>query len=417
MNILQINVICGAAGTGRVATDLHAVLASKGHASTIAYGRPPALSCDRTIRVGREIDRYRHCVRTRLFDAHGFGSAGPTKALLAEIRALDPDLIHLHNLHGYYLHVGLLFEYYLKSAGKPVVWTLHDCWSFTGHCSHFEFVGCDRWKTGCFACPEKRRYPASYFLDRSKSNYFRKQKVFTGVPDMTIVAPSRWLEKLVRQSFLRDYPVVTIHNGIDLGEFKPTAGGFRARHDLQGQFILLGVAHDWTDRKGLGYFVELAKQRRPDETIVVLGLTPRQLRQLPEGILGFARTRSTAELVEIFSAADLFVNPTLQDTFPTTNLEAMACGTPVITFRSGGSPECLADGCGMVVERGDFPGLVNAIAAMRKAGKAVYSARCRKHVEEHFDKNARFAEYLKLYEERLESRNEKTLSGANRRLS
>lgn len=396
MNILQINVTCGHGGTGGIAANIHAILVSQGHASTVAYGRPVAIDCDRTIRIGGPLDIYLHGARTRILDAHGFGSATATKTFIEQIRKLNPDLIHLHNLHGYYLHVGLLFEY-LKSAGKPVIWSLHDCWSFTGHCSHFDFVGCDRWKKGCFACPLKRDYPKSFFLDRSKKNYLRKKQLFTGVRDLTIVTTSRWLDNLVKESFLQAYPVVTINNGIDLNDFKPRPSDFRSRYGLLNHFILLGVANIWSVHKGFQYFLDLAKQLRPNEKIVLVGLNERQIKQLPEGILGIPRTNSPAELAEIYTAADLFVNPTQQETFGMVNVEALACGTPVVTFNTGGSPESLGEGCGLVVERGDFPGLVAAIETMRKAGKEHYSDRCRKHVKECFDKDERYAEYLELY--------------------
>lgn len=400
MNILQINSVCGVGSTGRIATDLHAILLAQGHQSTMAFGRDMARSCEQVIRIGNRIDNYRHVARTRLFDAHGFGSVAATKAFIAKIRALNPDVIHLHNLHGYYLHIGLLFDF-LKQVNKPVVWTLHDCWAFTGHCAHFDFIGCDRWKRACYDCPLKTEYPKSLFLDRSRRNYQQKKELFKGVDELTIVTPSKWLGELVQESFLQEYPVALIHNGIDLKVFQPTPSIFRRRYTLEGQCILLGVASIWSERKGYGYFLDLAKHLRPDEKIVLVGVSEQQVKQLPPGIVGIAKTNSTAELAEIYSAADLFINPTLEDNFPTTNLEALACGTPVVTFNSGGSPECVDAGCGLVVERGDLPGLVAAIATLRKNGKESYSAQCQQRAQDHFDKDARFAEYVALYERYL----------------
>jgi glycosyltransferase involved in cell wall biosynthesis len=397
MRILQINSVCGIGSTGRIVTDLHAILVSQGHQSTVAFGRDTATNCKQTIRIGSRIDNYLHVARTRLFDTHGFGSASATKAFIAKIRELNPDVIHLHNLHGYYLHIGLLFDY-LKLANKPVIWTLHDCWAFTGHCSHFDFIGCDRWKSGCHDCPLKLEYPKSLFLDRSQWNYQHKKACFTGVQELTIVAPSKWLAELVKESFLQEYPIALINSGIDLKVFKPTPSDFRRRYKLNDQFILCGVASVWGERKGYRYFIDLARQLRPDEKIVLVGVSEQQIKQLPTGIIGIAKTNSTKELAEIYSAADLFVNPTLEDNFPTTNLEALACGTPVVTFDSGGSPECLDAGCGLVVERGGLPGLVAAIAMVRKIGKASYAAQCQKQVQDRFDKDARVAEYVELYE-------------------
>ena len=401
MNILQINSVCGIGSTGRIATDLHAILLSQGHQSTVAFGRDTAKNCKQTIRVGNCIDNYLHVVRTRLFDTHGFGSATATKTLIAKISELNPDVIHLHNLHGYYLHIGLLFDY-LKQASKPVIWTLHDCWALTGHCAYFDFVGCNRWKCECHDCPLKLEYPKSLFLDRSQRSYQQKKELFTGVQDLTIVTPSKWLRALVKESFLQAYPVTVIHNGIDLKVFKPTSSDFRRRYKLEDKFLLLGVASFWNERKGYRYIIDLAKQLRPDEKIVLVGVSEKQSKQLPAGIIGMAKTNSTVELAEIYSAADLFLNPTLEDNFPTTNLEALACGTPVVTFNSGGSPECLVDGCGLVVERGDLPGLVAAIAMVRKIGKESYAQKCQNRARDCFDKDARFAEYVELYKGHLQ---------------
>ena len=402
MNILQINSVCGIGSTGRIATDLHALLKSQEHQSTVAFGRDTAINCDRTIRVGNRIDNYLHVARTRLFDAHGFGSAIATKALIDKIKALNPDVIHLHNLHGYYLHIGLFFEF-LKQADIPVVWTLHDCWAFTGHCAYFDLSGCERWKSKCLACPSTKEYPRSILLDRSRRNHQLKKESFIGVPRLTIVTPLKWLATLVKQSFLQDYQVEVIYNGIDLKVFRPKPSDFRQRHGLEGQFLLLGVASVWDQRKGFSYFLDLARHLRPDEKIVLVGVSAARIKQLPAGIIGIAKTSSATELAEIYSTADLFLNPTLEDNFPTTNLEALACGTPVVTFNTGGSPECLnaesGDKSGLVVKRGDLPGLVAAIAKVRNTGKKYYSASCRKWAQEQFDKNARFSEYVELYKD------------------
>jgi len=270
MNILQINSVCGISSTGRIATDLHSILLSQGHQSTVAFGRNTANNCQHTIRIGSLFDIYLHVVRTRLLDSHGFGSSSATKKLIASIKALNPDVIHLHNLHGYYLHIGLLFAY-LKQANKPVIWTLHDCWAFTGHCAYFDFIGCDRWMSECHDCPSKLEYPKSLFIDRSQLNYKQKNEIFTGVKKLTIVTPSKWLAALLKESFLQEYPVAIINNGIDLGVFKPTQSDLRGRYKLEDQFILLGVASEWNERKGYRYLLDLAKHLRPDEKIVLVG--------------------------------------------------------------------------------------------------------------------------------------------------
>ncbi|MEI7989699.1 MAG: glycosyltransferase [Chloroflexota bacterium] len=396
MHILQINTVCGIGSTGRIAIDLQALLVKLGHQGTIAFGRNTAINCTQTIRIGNNLDSCLHVAKTRLLDAHGFGSAAATKAFLKKIETLDPDVIHLHNLHGYYIHIGLLFDF-LKDFHKPVVWTLHDCWAMTGHCAHFEHIDCNLWKDECHDCPAKSEYPKSWFLDGSKWNHQKKKKLLTGVRNLTIVTPSRWLERLVKGSYLRDYPLSVIYNGIDLNVFKPVSSDFRNRHNLQGKFVLLGVASAWVESKGFAHFIELAKKLKSDEKIVLVGVNDEQVRHLPLEIIGISRTGNINELAEIYSAVDLFVNPTLADTFPTTNLEALACGTPVVTFNTGGCSECLEDGCGLVVERGNIARLVEAIADIKQAGKASYSAKCRERAENFYDSKVQLAEYVSLY--------------------
>lgn len=398
--MLEVNSVCGIGSTGRIATGLHAALAAQGHQCTIAYGRADSVDCNQTIRIGDVLDNYLHVARTRLLDDHGFGSAQATRRFVSRVRALKPDLIHLHNLHGYYLHVGVLFEF-LHQYGKPVVWTLHDCWPFTGHCAHFDFVGCTHWKTECHNCPQRADYPASLLRDGSKANFQRKKMIFTSLQNLTIVTPSQWLASLVEESFLQGNPRLVINNGINLKIFRPSPSSFRKQHGLTDMFVVLGVASVWSARKGLQYFIELAKHLRQDERIVMVGLSEQQIRQLPAAVVGIPKMSSSAELAALYSAADVFVNPTLEDTFPTTNLEALACGTPVVTFGTGGSPECLDASCGLVVERGDLPGLIAAIAKVREAGKASFSMHCRHRAEQRYNESDRTADYLELYEGRL----------------
>ena len=335
MKVLQINSVCGVGSTGRIATDIHSMLTNQGHKSYIAFGRNLPENCNNTIRIGTKYDNYSHIALTRVSDKHGFGSKKATNEFIKEVEKLDPDIIHLHNIHGYYINIEILFEY-LKKADKPVIWTLHDCWSFTGHCSHFDYVGCDKWKTGCFNCPEKKSYPASIVFDNSKSNYLMKKELFAGVKNMTIVTPSKWLAELVQKSFLGEYPIKVINNGIDLDVFKPTKSNFRKEHNLENKFIILGVASGWSQRKGFHHFIELSKKIKKDEKIIIVGLTEKQKKSLPHNIIGITRTNNIKELAEIYSVADIYVNLTLEDNFPTTNLEALACGTPVITFDTGG---------------------------------------------------------------------------------
>jgi glycosyltransferase involved in cell wall biosynthesis len=400
MRILQINSVCGIGSTGRIATDLHAVLLSRGYQSTIAYGRNNSNRCFSSIRIGNSLDNYFHLAKTRILDAHGYGSFSATKKFLKKIDELPPDVIHLHNLHGYYIHISLLFEY-LKKFGKPVIWTLHDCWSFTGHCAYYDYKGCDKWKNRCYQCALKGEYPRSMFIDRSTKNFQEKKILFKDSYNLTLVTPSKWLKSQIKESYLAGYPVKVINNGIDLDVFNPVSGDFRRRYNLENKFLILGVASIWGERKGFQYFMKLAMRLNPDEKIILVGLNKRQIKQLPSGIIGIQRTNSTTELAAIYSAVDVFVNPTLEDNYPTTNLEAIACGTPVITFNSGGSAESVKDGCGFVVERGDLKELFQAISAIKKNGKNNYAESCRQHALSSFNKNERFEEYIELYRDVL----------------
>lgn len=400
MKVLQINSVFGIGSTGRIAADLHENLLSLGHESHVAYGRLSPNEHDKSLRIGNNLDNYLHVIKTRLLDKHGFGSYSATKKFIEYIKHHNPNIIHLHNLHGYYINIGLLFDYF-KQANKTIVWTLHDCWPFTGHCTHFDSIGCELWKRQCHDCPQTSEYPKSLICDRSYVNYQQKKYYFKGIPNLMIVTPSKWLASIVKESFLRDYPVTVINNGIDLNVFCATPSTFRRRYNLDKKYILLGVSSIWNERKGIGFFIELAKQLRSDEIIVLIGVSPKQIRQLPDGIIGIAKTNNLSELAQIYSTADVFINPTLEDNFPTTNIEALACSTPVITFNSGGSSECLGNICGLVVDRGDFSGLVASIKYMRQEGKLKYTTKCRKRAEEYYDKYDRFSDYISLYKDML----------------
>lgn len=340
MKVIQINSVCGVGSTGRIALDIHNSLIEQGHESSIAYGREPARGCDEAIRIGSDLDVYIHGFYTRVFDKHGLASKKATEKLIRTIEEIQPDIVHLHNIHGYYLNYEIFFKF-LKVSGLPVVWTLHDCWPFTGHCAYFTFVGCNRWQKGCYACPQKQNYPGSFFLDNSRENYERKKKAFTGIKNLTIVTPSQWLANLVKESFLREYEIAIVPNGIDTTVFRPEKSDFKEKYNIENKFIILGVASVWNKRKGLEHFVELAGMLQHDEVIVLVGLTQKQISRLPGNIIGISSTNNVQELVEIYSAADVFLNPTLEDNYPTVNLEAQACGTYTITFDSGGAKETI----------------------------------------------------------------------------
>lgn len=397
MKVLQINSVCGTGSTGRIAKDIHDVLIRRGHESVIAYGRGGSPSYDNTIKIGYKLNNYFHLAATRLLDRHGFASSRASKVFLKQVAELNPDIIHLHNIHGYYMNIALLFEY-IKQTNVPVVWTLHDCWPFTGHCAFFDYVNCNRWKTQCFDCPQKKEYPASVALDNSKRNYLRKKEIFPGVSRLTFVSPSTWLGHIATQSYLGAYPTEIIPNGIDLDRFKPIQSSFKQKHNIDNKFIILGVASVWDRRKGLKYFNQLAKEIGEDTAIVLVGLSDKQKDELTNGIIGITRTDNVQQLAEIYTAADVFLNPTLEDNFPTTNIEALACGTPVITFDTGGSPESIDEKCGVIVEKGSTHGLIEAINTVKRKRKAHYSNHCRARTEERYNKDDRFNDYISLYD-------------------
>ena len=307
------------------------------------------------VRIGSDSGVKAHALKARLLDDSGFGSRFATERFLDWVRTYDPDIIHLHNIHGYYLHVGLLFDY-LRTCGKRILWTLHDCWAFTGHAAYCDSENCEKWKTGCSRCPKDWDYPKSY-LDRSRRNYTRKQALFTGIPNLELVTPSQWLAGLCKESFLKKYPVTVIHNGINTDVFHPVdSSSLRQKLGLTGKRVILGVAALWEKRKGLEDFFTLANYLTPDERIVLVGLSEKQKQNLPPRILGLSRTNSAQELAAFYSMADVYLNPTYEDNYPTTNLEAIACGTPVVTYATGGSPES-AILYGTVVQKGDVEAL------------------------------------------------------------
>ena len=352
MKYLFINSVAGFGSTGRIAAEKCRELMAEGHECVIAFGREKA-NCDdlQTVQIGSSLDYKLHGIRCRLLDDHGFGSKAATKRFLAWVRQYDPDVIWLHNIHGYYIHIGLLFDY-LRTCGKQILWTLHDCWAFTGHCAYFDFARCEKWKTGCHDCPQKRAYPASCGLDGSRSNYQKKKQLFTGIPNLKLTVPSYWLESRVKQSFLRDYPVEVVYNTINREVFKPTPGDFRKKHGLEEKIVLLGVASVWDARKGLSDFVELAAMLDDRYKIVLIGLTEAQISDLPKNILGLPRTNAMEELVQAYTEADIFLNPSVEETFGMTAMEARCCGTEAIVYQDTACEEIVNQFGGIAVPRG-----------------------------------------------------------------
>lgn len=395
--LLQINVVANWGSTGRIAEEIGQAAKAAGWESYMAYGRYNNPSKSHLVRIGSQWDVYVHYLLQRLFDIEGHCSIRATKRLIKKIDGIKPDVVHLHNIHDHYLNYEILFKY-LAEKDIPVVWTQHDCWVFTGSCAYFSRIGCNEWKTGCNRCKVQK----AYRINMASSNFQKKLSSFTSIPRMVIVPVSEWLDGLVKQSFLNKYESRVIHNGTDTAIFYPRKSkvNIKEKLNIRAKYILIGVASVWDKRKGLDDFVKLRNRLSQDGfAMILVGLSQKQIDGLPTGIIGISRTNSVDELAEYYSAADLFINPTFEDNFPTTNIEALACGTPVITYRTGGSPEAIDEHTGMIVEQGDVKALANAIHEMTSNGKGFYSDACRQRAEQCFNKFDRWREYVDLYNE------------------
>ena len=391
MKIVQINTTCGAGSTGKICVAVSELLTQSGVENHILYtsghSEHPA---GKKYMSAPEVKL--QALKSRVLGNYGFQSKQATRRLLEELDRIAPDIVHLHNLHGHNVHLGDLLTY-LKTKKIKVFWTFHDCWAFTGYCPHYDMIGCARWQTGCGQCPQRNRF--SWFFDRSYALYEKKKQLLTGL-DLTIITPSEWLAEQVKQSFLQDCPVQVIRNGINLSVFQPEKSDFREKYGIaEDKLILLGVAFDWGQRKGLDVFLHLAQKLDPDKfQIVLVGTDDNIDKQLPPDIISIHRTANQTELAEIYAAADLFVNPTREDTFPTVNMESLACGTPVLTFRTGGSPEMLDNTTGRVVACNDEEGLYQAILSI--ADHPFDRDACLKKAAG-FDQKDRYDEYVDLY--------------------
>lgn len=365
MRIVQINSVYGRGSTGRIAADIHRSARAAGHQSWVAYGRATADE-ENVQRFGNGVDFLTHVAATLTLDAHGLWSRRATRSLVSWLEEKQPDVVHLHNIHGFYANYPILFAG-LRRLGRPVVWTLHDAWTFTGHCAYFTAVDCEKWRTGCGKCPQKLAYPPTLLLDGSARNFQLKQDAFADMPNLTLVSPSSWLVDLAGQSFLERADRRVIANDPAWAVFRPTASTWRTQHGLEDRFLILAVANIWEDRKGLRFVHELAPLLRDDETVVVVGRLGRGV-HLPPRFVHVEATQDAAELAAIYSTADVFINPTLEDNYPTTNLEAAACGTIPVTFDTGGSGESAARGGGVVTREKSARALRETIDELRASG-------------------------------------------------
>lgn len=391
MKIAQINSTCGAGSTGRIAVEISKLLNSRGAENYIFYSQGLA-DGENYIKYTNTFETKTEALRSRINGNYGFEASGATKRLITELERIKPEIVHLHNLHSHDINLELLFTY-LRRENTKIVWTFHDCWAFTAYCTYFTAFNCEKWKTICGNCAQRKQF--SWFKDNSTVLFNKKKALFSG-QNMTIVTPSKWLAELVGESFLNKYPVEVIHNGIDLSVFKPRESDFRSRYGITEKKMVLAVANVWEKRKGLDDVLRLAEMLGEDYQVVIVGLSKKQAESMPENIVAIQRTSSVEKLAEIYSAADVFVNPSYEDNFPTVNIEALACGTPVVTYATGGSPESINDSCGLVVPCGDCEALKDAVLQVKNI-RPFSSELCRCRAE-CFNKDEKFEEYIELYE-------------------
>ena len=400
--LLQICVEGNTGSTGRLAESIGETVINNGGESFIAHGRFPRPSKSKIIQIGSYIDILFHGLLTRLFDRHGLGSIVATKKLVNIIEKIQPDIIHLHHLHGYYINIEVLFNFLAKS-NIPVIWTFHDCWSITGHCTNFSFIDCERWKINCFECPQKKEYPASLFVDRSKNNFKLKKKLFNSVKYITIVTVSKWLDNIVANSFLKNQNRKMIYNGInlDIFNYQVNESLIRAHYRIGQKFFILGVANPWTSRKGLFDFIKLSNIISDDIVILLVGLSSKQITDLPHNVIGIERTENQKQLRDLYASANLFINFSVEETFGLTTAEALACGTPAIVYNTTACPEVIDSQTGFVIEQGNLDVILDIIDVVKIKGKLFYQDKCRKRILELFNINDKLSEYLKLYQNTL----------------
>jgi len=393
MRVVHINLTAHQGGTGRVVYGISKALEQSGYESYTLFSTNEE-ETQYELSYARTLRRKGNALVSRVLGNYGFNCHLITRRLISRLKRLKPDIVHLHNLHGHNANLNMLFKYLKKNPQIKLFWTFHDCWSFTGYCAYFDVAECDKWKFGCGNCPQKKQY--SWFFDKSKRLYERKRMLFTGL-DLTVITPSEWLANLARQTFFKEYEIKVINNGIDLDIFKPTESDFREKYNLQSKKVVLGVAFNWEARKGLDCIIELSKRLLDNYQIVLVGTNDNIDKQLPNNIISIHKTNNQRELAEIYTASDVFVNPTREENFPTVNMEALACGTPVVTFKTGGSPEIIDESCGSVVEKNDVDSLTNEIIRICEE-KPYFKEACRKRAEDNFDKNANFRKYIEMYQ-------------------
>lgn len=400
--LLQINSVVNKGSTGRIVEQIGEFVMKNGWESYIASGRDSGESFSKTIKIGNSFDNKLHVLESRIFDNHGLSSRKPTINLIKKIEEIKPDIIHLHNIHGYYLNYEILFDYF-KTIKTPIIWTLHDCWALTGHCSHFSDIKCNKWKSECSNCPKTQNYPKSFFLDKSTRNFHKKKKLFNSLDNLTIVTVSDWLSSIVNNSYLSALQIETIFNGVDLNIFKEysDAENIKYKYKITEKVLLLGVSTTWQRGKGFYDFITLSELLPSKYQIVLIGLTEEKIKKLPYNIIGLPRTENTKELAHFYFSADILLNLSYQETFGLSTVEANACGTPSIVYNCTASPELITPKTGSIVQPGNINELISSIENISSKGKKFYSKNCIELVESKYNKNNKYNEFLQLYIQKL----------------
>jgi glycosyltransferase involved in cell wall biosynthesis len=397
---MQINSCYGEGSTGKIVRDINETILKNGMEGFVAYGVGKAKN-NCIYPMSSNLYRKTNVLKTRLFGKHGFYSRYATEKLLRWIDGINPDLYHLHNIHGHYINIKILFEY-IADKKKPIIWTLHDCWAFTGHCAYFDCVSCEKWKTGCGRCAIRRHYPNSWFFDRSTGSWKDKRKLFNSVKDLTIITPSHWLFELVAQSFLSGHDIRLINNGIDLDIFKPTHSNIRSEIDAEEYFLIVGLASKLLQKSNNNLLEYLHKKLPPDVKILLFGGGVVDKRYT-ERVVSIPYISDMHKLATYYSAGDVFVNPTLEDNFPTINIEAIACGTPVIVYNVGGAAEMIDDKTGVAVPLNNKQKLFDAIMLYYHSRNELGAIRnmCINRANMLYRNHDRFKDYINLYKEKI----------------
>jgi len=402
--LLQIGIEVNSGSTGRIAEQIGVVAIAKGWNSYITYARGFNPSQSKTIKIGNKFNIYAHVFQTRLFGNHLNGSTHATWKLTEEIERIKPDIIQLHQLHGYFLNIEVLFNF-LTKLSIPIVWTLHDCWALTGHCAHFSLINCNKWQDKCFNCPQIFKYPKSY-LDKSKENFLLKKKLFNSIPNLTIVTVSDWLNNLVYKSFLKGHNVITIQNGVDIHKFYPRKNSnfIRKKYAIPDKPVVMGVGTVWSESKGLNDYYELRKLLDQNVSIVLVGLNKAQIDKLPKSIIGISRTESIDELAELYSLADVVTSLSYQEAFGLTPIEGFACGTPSVVYNATALPELVTPEVGIIAETGNVKHVKDAILKILDKGKESYKEKCLERATNIFEIKIKYEQYLSLYDRLLEAK-------------